>query len=88
MQRDSLNDGLEETQLYLACLRWARGHGSLDYLDRGQYNVPELEKTVMDDLRQIVKHIRLPLIPTEILVKYVHPSQLIDPNELFVATAY
>jgi len=33
LQRDSLYDGLEEIQLYLACLRWARGSGTLDYND-------------------------------------------------------
>lgn len=33
LKRDSLHDGLEEIQLYLACLRWARGYGTLDYTD-------------------------------------------------------
>jgi len=33
LSRDSLHDGLEEIQLYLACLRWARGYGTLDYTD-------------------------------------------------------
>ena len=33
LERDTLHDGLEEIQLYLACLRWARGFGTLDYTD-------------------------------------------------------
>jgi hypothetical protein len=33
LKRDSLHDGLEEIQLYLACLRWARGYGTLDFTD-------------------------------------------------------
>lgn len=33
LNRDTLHDGLEEIQLYLACLRWARGYGTLDYTD-------------------------------------------------------
>ena len=33
LKRDSLYDGLEEIQLYLACLRWARGSGKLDCND-------------------------------------------------------
>jgi|TARA_B110000285_G_C14779049_1_gene447613 hypothetical protein len=33
LQRDTLHDSLEEIQLYLACLRWARGYGNLDYTD-------------------------------------------------------
>lgn len=75
LQRDSLHDGLEEIQLYLACLRWAKGVGSLDYLDRKQYelNIGALDETTLVDLKEIVRHVRLPLIPTEILVKYVYP---------------
>ena len=89
LQRDSLHDGLEEIQLYLACLRWARGSGTLDYFDKSQYSLPEnLEDDVLSDLKAMLKHIRLPLIPTQILVKEVHPSGLIEPAELFIASAY
>lgn len=37
LSRDTLHDGLEEIQLYLACLRWARGYGSLDFTDNDQF---------------------------------------------------
>ena len=36
----------------------------------------------------MLKHVRLPLIPTEILVKLVYPERLIDHEELFIASAY
>jgi hypothetical protein len=38
LERDTLHDGLEEIQLYLACLRWARGYGTLDYTDEKQFS--------------------------------------------------
>jgi len=39
LKRDSLYDGLEEIQLYLACLRWARGFGKLDYNDEKHFDI-------------------------------------------------
>ena len=33
LMRDTLYDGMDEVQLYLACLRWARGYGKLDPKD-------------------------------------------------------
>ena len=39
LSRDTLHDGLEEIQLYLACLRWARGYGTLDYSDDKQFKI-------------------------------------------------
>ena len=50
--------------------------------------MPELSKEALDDLAEVLVHIRLPLIPTELLVKEVYPSKLIDPEQLFIASAY
>ncbi len=35
LKRDSLYDGLEEIQLYLACLRWGKGFVNEFYIARG-----------------------------------------------------
>jgi hypothetical protein len=52
LTRDTLHDSLEEIQLYLACLRWARGYGSLDYTDEIQYKIKpeEVGEEAMQDL--------------------------------------
>ena len=75
LTRDTLHDSLEEIQLYLACLRWARGYGTLDYSDEVQYKIKpeEIGEEVMQDLQDVLKEIRFPLIPAEILVKKIHP---------------
>jgi len=90
LKRDTLHDGLEEIQLYLACLRWARGFGTLDYTDEKQFKIKleELNPDIVQDLKEILKNIRFPLIPTEILVKRIHPQNLIDAEDLFIATAF
>jgi hypothetical protein len=75
LTRDTLHDSLEEIQLYLACLRWARGFGTLDYTDEAQYKIKpeEIGEEAMLDLQDVLKEIRFPLIPAEILVKKIHP---------------
>ena len=75
LQRDTLHDSLEEIQLYLACLRWARGYGNLDYTDEKQFKLKtgELTEEQIDELKEVLKEIRFPLIPAEILVKKIHP---------------
>ena len=90
LQRDTLHDGLEEIQLYLACLRWSRGYGTLDYLDEKQSKIrlEELNQDTVADLQEVLKEIRFPLIPAEILVKKIHPQNLIDAEDLFIATAF
>ena len=52
LKRDTLFDGLEEIQLYLACLRWARGYGTLDYIDEKQFKIKleELNQDTVNDL--------------------------------------
>ena len=57
LERDTLHDGLEEIQLYLACLRWARGFGTLDYTDENQFSfkIDELSETTIQDLKEILK---------------------------------
>lgn len=90
LQRDTLHDGLEEIQLYLACLRWARGYGTLDYTDDKQFKfkLDELSEEAILELKDVLSQIRFPLIPAEILVKKIHPQNLIDAEDLFIATAF
>ena len=42
----------------------------------------------MTELQEVLKEIRFPLIPAEILGKKVHPQNLIDHEDLFIATAF
>lgn len=90
LQRDTLHDSLEEIQLYLACLRWARGYGTLDYTDEKQFKIKleEFSQEQVMELKDILKEIRYPLIPAEILVKKIHPQNLIEAEDLFIATAF
>lgn len=75
--------------MYLACLRWARGSGTLDYSDSKQFeigdNLSEMQKT---ELKKVLKHVRLPLIPAEILVEKIYPAKLVDMEDLFLASAF
>ena len=88
LQRDSLFDGLEEIQLYLAALRWARGGGTLDFTDARQFEVGGLAAEARSDLAEILQWVRLPLIPAEIIVEKIYPAGLFGMEELFRATAY
>jgi hypothetical protein len=56
LQRDTLHDGLEEIQLYLACLRWARGYGTLDYTDDKQFKfkLEELSDDAIEELKDVL----------------------------------
>ena len=40
------------------------------------------------ELKDVLKEIRYPLIPAEILVKKIHPQNLIEAEDLFIATAF
>lgn len=42
----------------------------------------------LSDLKKILKFIRFPLIPAEILVKKVYTGKLVETEDLFVATAF
>ncbi|CDW80411.1 btb poz domain-containing protein 2 [Stylonychia lemnae] len=97
LKRDSLYDGLEEIQLYLACLRWgnfsiqfliARGFGKLDYSDEKQFDISGINSQQREDLIEILKNVRLPLIPAEIIIQKIEPSNLIDIHEVYVAMAF
>jgi BTB And C-terminal Kelch len=83
LNRDTLYDGLEEIQLYLACLRWgkliyiqfilytARGSGKLDYNDEKQFDISGINEEHREDLMEILKCVRLPLIPAEIIINKI-----------------
>lgn len=39
LNRDSLSDELEEVQIYLAALKWAKGNGSLCITDKENFSL-------------------------------------------------
>jgi len=88
LKRDTLYDGLEEIQLYLACLRWARGNGTLDYNDDKQFDISTINENNKQELMEVLKFVRLPLIPAEIIILKIEPSNLIDVYDLYRATAF
>jgi len=87
LQRDTLYDGLTELRLYLACLKWARGSGSLDVEDSENFEVSVSESTLVE-LRRLLEHIRLPLIEAKYIIKLIEPYQLVDKDKLYLAMAY
>mmetsp|Transcript_13658 Transcript_13658/g.9827 ORF Transcript_13658/g.9827 Transcript_13658/m.9827 type:complete len:101 (+) Transcript_13658:632-934(+) len=88
LKRDSLYDGLEEIQLYLACLRWARGSGTLDMNDSSQFEVRGINEEQKQELAQVLKFVRLPLIPADIIIQKIQPQNLISIHDLYTATAF
>jgi hypothetical protein len=88
-ERDSLNDGQSEVFIYLALLRWARRSGTLDANDPSQFDTTEvLQSERLLDLKKLMKLVRLPIIPAEILVNLIYPGKLVEMEDLFLATAF
>ena len=88
-KRDSLNEGQSEVFIYLALLRWARQKGTLDAKDPSQFDTTEvLASDRLPELKKLIKLVRLPLIPAETLVKLIYPGNLVDMEDLFLATAF
>jgi hypothetical protein len=88
-KRDSLNEGVGEVQIYLAVLRWGRCTGNLDINDLAQFDTTEILKSErLQEVRKLLKLVRLPLIPAEILFKLIYPGRLVEMEDLFIATAF
>jgi hypothetical protein len=74
--------------MYLACLRWARGYGDLVVANSSSFDVTNIDEDRVEDLKLMLKHVRLPLVKAYIIIKYIEPNELIDKNDLYVAMAY
>jgi hypothetical protein len=42
----------------------------------------------LTELKSVLKHVRLPLIPAEFLVEKIYPAKLVDMEDLFLASAF
>lgn len=88
-KRDSLNEGLGEVQIYLAILRWGRCSGTIDTNDSTQFDTTEVLKSDrIQDVRKLLKLVRLPLIPAETLFKLIYPGKLVEMEDLYIATTF
>lgn len=56
--------------------------------DSSNFEVTNVEEDRIEDLKAILKHVRLPLVKAYIIIKYIEPESLIDKNDLYVAMAY
>jgi hypothetical protein len=88
VKRDTLNDGLEEVQVLLGCLRWVRGWGELNSSDSANFELPALEEDRMEQLKALGESIRLPLIPGRDLVKFVQPLNIFSSDIMLKALSY
>ena len=52
----------------------ARGTGKLDYNDEKQFDISAINEDQKEDLMEILKCVRLPLIPAEIIISKIQPS--------------
>ena len=88
-KRDSLNEGLGEVQIYLAILRWGRCSGTIYTNDSTQFDTTEVFKSDrLQDVRKLLKLVRLPLIPAETLFKLIYPGKLVEMEDLYIATTF
>jgi hypothetical protein len=88
LQRDTLYDGLKEVQLYLACLRWARSFGGINPEDSSDFDTSNIEASKLPSLKSMLSHIRFPLIPAPVIIRFIEPSGLVDTEHLFKAVAF
>ncbi len=68
LQRDSLSDELEEVQIYLAALKWAKGTGSLQIGERDNFSLEGVSEERMVELKEVIEAVRLPLIPADVII--------------------
>ena len=52
----------------------ARGSGRLDYTDDKQFDISGINQQQKEDLVDILRYIRFPLIPAEIIIQKIEPS--------------
>ena len=95
LNRDSLSDELEEVQIYLAALKWARGTGSLCITDKANFSLEGISNEKLEELKEVIEAVRLPLIPAEIIIESIEKSSkfgttvdLFSYKQLYQAMAY
>jgi hypothetical protein len=88
IERDTLFDGLNEVSLYLACLRWARGSGTLDPGSQENFEIENIQKDQLEALSRIVNHVRLAFIEPKYIIGFIEKSQLFSYKKLFDALAF
>ena len=62
----------------------ARGTGKLDYNDEKQFDISAINEDQKDDLMEILKCVRLPLIPAEIIISKIQPSSNIYTELIYL----
>lgn len=88
LRRDTLNDGLNEIQIYLGCLRWARGFGGITVDNLENFSVQKIQPDNFEKLKNLIENIRLPLISASYIIKHIEPTGLIEKDKLYIAIAY
>jgi hypothetical protein len=84
-----LNEGQSEVFIYLALLRWARRHGTLDARDPAQFDTTQVKQTDrIEELKKLLKLVRMPLIPAETIYKFIYPGGLVEMEDLFLAAVF
>ena len=84
LERDTLSDEIAEVQLYLGVLRWGRGYGNIDLKDEKQYSIEDIPEETLADIKNILKNIRLPQIPAEIIITKIEPSSMIHYLYIYI----
>lgn len=62
----------------------ARGTGKLDYNDEKQFDISAINEDQKEDLMEILKCVRLPLIPAEIIISKIQPSSNIYTELIYL----
>lgn len=88
IQRDTLFDGLAEISLFLACLRWGRGYGTLDPEDPESFDLSAIPENKRPALSSIVQHIRLSLIEPKYIINKIDKTDLFSTETLYKSISY
>ncbi|CAG9311660.1 unnamed protein product [Blepharisma stoltei] len=88
LERDTLCDGVFEVSLYLACLRYVRGDGSINQEIHENFDVGMFTAENIEILSRLFAHIRFPLIPASYIIREIEPTHLISKDDLYHAVAF
>ena len=64
--------------MFLNSLPLARGTGSLDYNDEKQFDISGINEQQKEDLVEVLRYVRLPLIPAEIIIQKIEKQSKIE----------
>lgn len=88
IQRDTLFDGLAEVSVLLACLRWARGSGSLNPEDPSNFELIQIDENKRLELFNVVQFIRLSLIEPRHIINKIDKTELFTTETLYKSISY